>query len=249
MDNHPGQAGAFEVGWPQFLPGGRRFLYVIFSSTEEQNGVWMADADGSHGAARGRRSVAGGVRPPRLAAVRARVDPGRATVRPGAGALSGEPVPVADGLGVSAIGLAAFSVSRDGVLAFRASGAGLDQLTFFDRKGTRESTPVETGKVNQPDLLAGRSLARLRPRGRRQRRHLAARPAARRHLALHFLEEPRSGAPSSRRTGSVSTSRAKKARVAGRSSRARSAADRRSSSTPGTRSRARWRRPPTAAGC
>jgi Tol biopolymer transport system component len=158
--NHAGEKDGYEVAWPQFLPGGRRFLYVVFSGGDERNGIWIADADGGHA----RRVVAGVSRaefapPGWLLFVRdstlvaQRLDPET-------GELGAEPVPIADGLGVSSVGLAAFSVSRDGVLAYRASDVGADQLAFYDRHGVREAAPLETGRVNQPVLSPdGRWLA------------------------------------------------------------------------------------------
>jgi len=140
----------FEVAWPQFLPGGGRFLYVLFAGEEGENGIWIADADGGNR----RRVVAGLSRaefaPPHWllfvresTLVAQRLDPE-------SGELSGEPIPVADGLGLSNVGLAEFSVARAGVLAYRATGGGEDQLSFFDRRGARESDPVESGEVNHP---------------------------------------------------------------------------------------------------
>ncbi len=69
---------------------------------------------------------------------------------PADGKISGEPIPVADGLTVSNVGLAEFSTSRDGVLAFRTSGATADQLAYFDRRGNRDATAVESGLVGHP---------------------------------------------------------------------------------------------------
>ncbi|HLF55902.1 MAG TPA: hypothetical protein VI942_03555, partial [Thermoanaerobaculia bacterium] len=140
----------FQVAWPQFLPGGEKLLYVVFRGSEERDGIWIADADGSHA----HRVVPGlsrveFVRPGWLLFVRDATlvaqpfDPKR-------GELSGEPLPVADGMGVTAVGLAEFSAARDDVLAFRATGSASAALAFFDRRGTRESAPAETGGLNQP---------------------------------------------------------------------------------------------------
>ena len=75
-----GEAG-MTFGWPQFLPGGERFLYVVGDSTADLEGIWMAKADGSE-----RRRVVPGtvacrVRAARLAPFRARLDAGRAALR------------------------------------------------------------------------------------------------------------------------------------------------------------------------
>jgi Tol biopolymer transport system component len=160
------ESDGYEVGWPQFLPGGRRFLYVVISGVEEQNGIWMAAADGTQA----RRLVAGlsraefappgwllFVRESTLVAQRLDIE---------AGELSGEPIPVADGLDVSNVGLAEFSVSRAGVLVYRAGGGGLDQLSAYDRRGVQESPPIEAGRVSNPAFSPdGRWLAFDREEG------------------------------------------------------------------------------------
>ena len=37
--------GEYQHGWPQFLPDGRRFLYVVRSNVEEQAGVYLGSLD------------------------------------------------------------------------------------------------------------------------------------------------------------------------------------------------------------
>jgi Tol biopolymer transport system component len=140
----------YQLGWPQFLPGGERLLYVAFSDDENVTGIWMAKADGSEP----RRVVPGLSRveyaPPGwllfvrdATLVAQRFDAEK-------GALAGDPIPLADGLGVNSVGLADFSVSRDGVLAYRSSGSADEELGFFDLKGAREGAPAETGSLNHP---------------------------------------------------------------------------------------------------
>jgi Tol biopolymer transport system component len=142
--------GGYQVAWPQFLPGGDKLLYVAFEGSEERNGIWIADADGSNS----HRVVAGLSRvefvpPGWLLFVRDSTLVAQA-FDADAGELSGEPIPVADGLGVSNIGLAEFSAASDDVLAFRATAGAQEALVFYDRKGAREGEPAETGGLNQP---------------------------------------------------------------------------------------------------
>ena len=124
------------AGWPQFLPGGKRFLYVEIA--EGKQGIRIADLDGKNV-----REVIGGlsrveyappgyllfVRDATLVAQRFDAD---------AGALSGDPIPVAEGLGIDNVGLADFSVSRNGHLAYRVGRAGQSQYAWLDRKGSRD---------------------------------------------------------------------------------------------------------------
>jgi len=143
--------GKSQVGWPQFLPGGKKFLYVEFGTGSHQ-GVRIASADGSDA-----REVVNGlsrveyappgyllfVRDTTLVAQRFDAATGK---------LTGEPVPVADGLGTDAIGSADFSASRSGALAYRPGLAERTQYVWFDRKGTRLEPAAEGGQVYSFDL-------------------------------------------------------------------------------------------------
>ena len=51
------------------------------------------------------------------------------------GTLTGEPIPIAEGLGTDSVGLAAFSASRTGVLAYRTGSIVGGRLVWVDRKG------------------------------------------------------------------------------------------------------------------
>jgi len=145
-----GDKGGYRLYWPQFLPGGKRFLYVLLGGSEEENGIWMANADGSD-----RRRVVPGLSrveyapPGWLLFVREQTLVAQ-RFDPDAGRLEGEAIPVADGLGVSTVGGADFSVSRAGVLAFRAAPAVEDELALFDLEGRREEAPVVSGNVQRP---------------------------------------------------------------------------------------------------
>ena len=55
-------------------------------------------------------------------------------------AVEGEAVPVGEGLGVDSVGLASFSVSRTGVLVYRAGDTSGNRLLWYDRAG--KSKPV-----------------------------------------------------------------------------------------------------------
>jgi hypothetical protein len=110
-----GESG-YQVAWPQFLPGGKRFLYVGWGGKEGVNGIRIASADGKDdrlvvdGLSRVEYAPPGYlvfVRDSTLVAQRFDVD---------AGQLAGEPLPIVDGIGVDANGQAEFSVSRAGLI-------------------------------------------------------------------------------------------------------------------------------------
>ena len=152
--------------WPQFLPGGRRFLYWVRSSKPNRTGVYLGSLDRPHDKVFVVESLsAAAYSPPRgkepgyLLRVRENVlvgqpfDPERAQV-------SGQPVPIvgAQGVGtVGAINRSLFSVSNEGTLLF--SGADDKyQLVWFNRNGKALST------VGKPDRYAA---VRISPDGNR----------------------------------------------------------------------------------
>jgi Tol biopolymer transport system component len=152
--------------WPQFLPGGRRFLYWVRSSKPNRTGVCLGSLDRPHEKVFVLESqTAGAYSPPRAKApgyllwtrehalVGQPFDPERAQ-------LSGEPVSIAgaDGMGiVSVINQALFSVSNEGTLLF-SSADDTYQLAWFSRDGKALST------VGKPDHYAA---VRLSPDGNR----------------------------------------------------------------------------------
>jgi len=152
---------AYNVAWPQFLPDGKHFLFVGFDGAKEDNGVWLAKL----GEKRAEKVVDGLSRveyapPDQLLFVREttlvaqRFDPSSAK-------LAGEPVPVAEGFGVSSTGQADFSASSNGVLVFRAGANQEDRLTWFDlEKGAPLAGVEDPGQGHNPALSPdGRWLA------------------------------------------------------------------------------------------
>ena len=72
---------------------------------------------------------------------------------------TGEPVPLAEQIGTDAVGLARFSVSRDGVLAYRTGESG-GRLLWMDRSGKELDTLGDPAEYQDPDFSpAGDRLA------------------------------------------------------------------------------------------
>ena len=147
-----GELGRFH---PQFLPDGRHYLYVSRSSRQEEEGVYVGALDADVR----KRVVATGYRA-------AYTSPGYLLFVKEQGLvaqpfdarrleLSGEPVSGArQRLALlPGGGLAHFSVSANGVLAWRTgSPAEPMQLTWFDRRGRRIGTLGEPGVYVRPVL-------------------------------------------------------------------------------------------------
>jgi serine/threonine protein kinase/WD40 repeat protein len=140
--------------WPQFLPDGRRFLYLRVTYAAEKTGVYVGSLDAKPEQQDG-RMVLGTDRQAwwvtsetsgktylilqREGALLAQpFDPETAS-------LSGAPVPVASGVGSfpqATSGL--WSVARNGALVYRSGGTGLPLPTWLD------STGRITGTIGQP---------------------------------------------------------------------------------------------------
>jgi len=134
-----------QVGWPQFLPGGKKFLFVSIGEGNAGSSLHLADADGSH-----IQTVVAGLSrvefapPDRLIYVRDRTLVAQ-RFDLATGALAGEPIPIAEGLGTDSVGLAAFSASRTGVLAYRTGSIVGGRLVWVDRQGKALEEVGETG--------------------------------------------------------------------------------------------------------
>ena len=153
-------AGSTGHGHPQFLPGGRQFLFFV-GGPDTVRGVYLGSLD-SFAVTRVLASDTQGayVAPGWLLFARQgallahRFDVGRRT-------LSGEPITVADSVAVDSItGAGAFSTSDSGVMAYRTARPALTQLLWFDRSGNA------LGTFGSPEQ-AGLSTFTLSPDGRR----------------------------------------------------------------------------------
>ena len=121
--------------FPQFLPGGRQFLFYA-QGTPETAGIYLGSLDSSETKRLAAADTAGVYSPDGwLLFIRAgtllaqRLDLGR-------GELTGDPVTVADPVAFdAAFNAGAFSVSAAGLVAYRSGGAGQRQLVWFDRSG------------------------------------------------------------------------------------------------------------------
>jgi serine/threonine protein kinase len=136
---------------PRFLPGGKRFLFIAYGA---ESGIWMGSLDGKDTGAEPRRiatialgteSVGEYLAPGWLVRVKGNVLVAqRFDAR--AGELSGDPVPLAQAVGIDSGALAGrFSVSPSGTIAWRSGGGSRRQLIWFDRSGR------DAGAFGAPD--------------------------------------------------------------------------------------------------
>jgi Tol biopolymer transport system component len=145
---------------PQFLPGGRQFLFFV-GGPESLSGVYLGSLESLEVTRLLASDTQGAyVAPGWLLFVRQGTllaqpfDLARRTV-------GGEPITVADSVAFEPItGAGAFSTSDVGVMAYRAGRPSVTRLSWFDRSGNT------LGTVGSPEQ-AGLSNIRLSPDGRR----------------------------------------------------------------------------------
>jgi Tol biopolymer transport system component len=146
--------------WPQFLPGGRQFLFFV-SGPPDTQGIYLGSLDSKQTTRLTTSDTGGAYLPPgwlvwmQAGALLAR----RMDV--GGRKLVGDPVTLADTVVFDTAYAGAFSVSDTGMLAYRPGvAAGRSQLTWFDRTGKA------LGVVGAPDEN-GLLSPRVSPDGRR----------------------------------------------------------------------------------
>ena len=146
----PSQATTVDVAngenahrWPQFLPGGRRFLYFVRSSKNDRTGIYLGSLDSPEEKTLVLRTATSGAYAPlhgRSHGYLLWLRENNLIAQPFAperAQLSGEPVLIAGGEAVgslAALNMASFSVSNDGTLLFSGAGDNFD-LTWFSRNG------------------------------------------------------------------------------------------------------------------
>ena len=132
------------TGWPEFLPDGKHFLFTIVDPTSPEMMLAVGNIDSPMMKPLFKTTTrVVYAAPGYLLFVRDRTlvvqkfDPKSQT-------LQGEPVPVGEGLGTDDVGLASFSVSRNGVLVYRGGELGGSRLVWLDRSGK------ETAAIDAP---------------------------------------------------------------------------------------------------
>jgi eukaryotic-like serine/threonine-protein kinase len=151
--------------WPQFLPGGRSFLYYVRNENPGGSGIYLGTMDKRQDKVRLVTTTSNGIYVPR-----GRSQSGHLfwmrngalmaqAFEPAPGRLIGETIRVSEDVAVgNASALIAASVSADGTIVYHPSAIRTYQLTWYGRDGK------SLGAVGQPDAYAG---PRISPDGRR----------------------------------------------------------------------------------
>ncbi|MET0619727.1 MAG: protein kinase [Thermoanaerobaculia bacterium] len=139
------------VGWPEFLPDGKHYLYMLTGERQEDSAYWIGSIDSDERKLLAPAQTLVTYAPPGyLLFVRDKT----LVVQPfDARALktTGEPVPLAEQIGTDNVGLARFSVSRNGVLAYRTGESG-GRFLWRDRSGRDLESVGEPGSYANPRL-------------------------------------------------------------------------------------------------
>jgi eukaryotic-like serine/threonine-protein kinase len=137
------------TAWPEFLPDGHHFLYMVSGQKAEDNVYRIGSLDSKDSQVVAPAQTLITYAPPGyLLFVR---DKTLVAQRFDLKSLKtiGEPAPVAEKIGTDSVGLARFSVSRNGVLAYRSGDSG-NRLLWLDRGGKELETAGGTGEYGNP---------------------------------------------------------------------------------------------------
>jgi len=139
------------VGWPEFLPDGKHFLYLVNGEKPEDNAYWIGSLDSDKRTMLAPAQTLVTYAPPGYLLFARDKTLVAQPFDAKAMKTTGEPVPLAEKVGTDNVGLALFSVSRNGVLAYRTGEAG-GRLLWRDRAGRDLDTVSDPGNYGNPAL-------------------------------------------------------------------------------------------------
>ena len=138
-----------QIGWPEFLPDGRHFIYMAINQKADQSAYRIGSLDSNETRPfASAQSMLAYAPQGYLLFLKDRTlmaQPFDAKAMK----TTGEPVPLAEQIGTDAVGLARFSVSRDGVLAYRTGESG-GRLLWMDRSGKELDTLGDPAEYQDP---------------------------------------------------------------------------------------------------
>ncbi len=137
------------LGWPEFLPDGRHFLYMATGEKPEDTVYRIGSLDSTESKALASAQTLVSYAPPGyLLFVRDRTlvaQPFDAKAMK----TTGEPTPLAEQIGTDSVGLARFSVSRNGTLVYRTGETG-NRFVWADRSGKEGEAVSDPGDSRNP---------------------------------------------------------------------------------------------------
>lgn len=145
-------AGDYQHGWPEFLPDGTHFVYIIRSRVPERTGLYLGSLESPSlrkwimpAYSRVAYSPTGHLLFVRNGTLMAQAfDPQGAV-------LSGEPLPIAASVKAHSASDGAFDVSATGILIYRANeGLPSTRLVLFDRHGRQLREITSVGFLRHP---------------------------------------------------------------------------------------------------
>jgi Tol biopolymer transport system component len=140
-----------QVGWPEFLPDGKHFLYMATGQKPEETEYRIGSLDSKETKTLAPAQTMITYAPPGyLLFVRDRTLVAQ-SFNPKAIQTTGEPVPLAEKVGTNSVGLALFSVSREGTLVYRTGEAGT-RMVWMDRAGKELETVGDPAESRNPAL-------------------------------------------------------------------------------------------------
>ena len=132
--------------WPNFLPDGRHFLFFVRSGKVENTGVYIGSLDSKETRQLLPNVLSAVYAPPGFLLFLRNETLMAQPFDPNALKLTGEQVPIGEQVAFnSGLGRGSFSVSENGVLAFRTGGGQIDQPLWFDRTGKQMGSLAEPG--------------------------------------------------------------------------------------------------------
>ncbi|HJW14362.1 MAG TPA: protein kinase [Thermoanaerobaculia bacterium] len=142
------------VAWPEFLPDGRHFLYMAQGQKTEDHMYRIGSLDSNESRPLApAQSLVTYAPPGHLLFVRESTlvaQPFDAKAMK----TTGEPVPLAEHIGTISTGLARFSASRNGILAYRTGESG-SRFLWVDREGKELSAVGDPGDYSDTMLSPG----------------------------------------------------------------------------------------------
>ena len=147
--------GQISHRWPAFLPDGRHFLFQVTLGQPDTRGVYVGSLDGGEPTRLLASDAAAAYAPPGylLEVSQGGVLSAR-PFDPVHLAITGEPIPLAQGVAAPGVVQRAFSTSDAGVLAYRGGQAGRRQLVWVDRTGKTLGVlaPPDDAALDNPEL-------------------------------------------------------------------------------------------------